>query len=408
MSAARQDLQCVLQWSRISGDQRKEAETLLDMIEPLLTGHEVGAAFECAQTAHAIATTLEDSLLIARSTGAIGAALCVQGDLREAHGYLQAALDAARAHGADDMLATTLAWCMWVQEWIGNFRGALAIGEEALALAEKMRNPSMVLTVYHMVALSRCGLGEYEAALRVFAEADELAEKTEVTVRPVEFLNSKGWVYQEIYNLEQSVPLNQEGVEVAREQGEIESEANALVNLGVDHLWLGELEQAEQCFVEAWGLLEKQFGGYRWRWKTRLLAAWGELYLARGEAERALDYAEQCLQLAERTSARKNLVKGWKLKGEALAALDRVEEAASYLEKAISMADEIGNPPLAWKSRYALAQILEQVGREEVAQQHYRQAAASIEQTAGSLSDLGMRETFLSAGPVRAVLDAKG
>jgi len=142
--------------------------------------------------------------------------------------------------------------------------------------------------------------------------------------------------------LQRSLKFNREGLGFARAHGEIESEANALTNLGVDHLWLGDLDQAEQCFVDAWALLEKQFGGYRWRWKTRLLTAWGELCLARGEPVRALDYAERCLELAERTSARKNLVKGWKLKGEALATLDRLEEAVVWLKKGSRMAEEKG------------------------------------------------------------------
>jgi class 3 adenylate cyclase/tetratricopeptide (TPR) repeat protein len=408
MSAARQDLQCALHWSQLTGDKRKEAEILLDLIEPFLTGHEVGAAYDCAQTAYAIATTLQDGLLIARSTSAIGAALCVRGDLSEAHEYLQAGLAAARTHGAGDILAEALAYCTLERGWVGDFRGALTMGDEALALGEEMLNPSMVARVYLVIALSHCGLGEYEAAFESIAQAEELADKTDMTTRPTELLNSKAWVYQEIYDLERSARLNRKGVEVSRRQGEIESEANALVNLGVDHLWLGDPDRAEQCFEQASKLLDKQFGGYRWRWKTRLLAAWGELQLERGEADQALDYAEQCLILAERTSARKNQVKGWKLKGEALVALDRIKEAVTYLEKAVSMADEIGNPPLMWKSRYALAQILEQLEREEEAQQQYKKAAAAVEQTASSLSDPAMRETFLSAGPVRAVLDARG
>ena len=408
MSAAREDLQSALQWSRRTRHKRKEAEILLDLIDPLLTGHELDKALECAQTAYDIAATLRDSHLITRSTSAIGAALCVRGDLSEAHEYLQAGLEAARAHGTEDILAETLFYCTLERGWMGDFRDALAMGDDALAISEEIHNPSMVVRAYLFSALSHCGLGEYEAGLEFLAQAEELADKTALTTRPAELLNSKGWIYQEIFDLERSVRLNQLGVEVSRRQGEIESEANALVNLGVDHLWLGDPERAEQYFGEATSLLEKQFGGFRWRWKTRLLAAWGELYLNRGDAVCALGYAEQCLQLAKSTSARKNMVKGWKLKGEALVALDRVEEAVSYLEKAISMADEIGNPPLAWKSRYALAHVLQQLGRDGQSRQLYKQAAAAVEQTASSLSDPAMRETFLSAAPVRAVLDAGG
>jgi tetratricopeptide (TPR) repeat protein len=175
----------------------------------------------------------------------------------------------------------------------------------------------------------------------------------------------------------------------------------------VDHLRQHELEAAEHRFETARALLEKQFGGFRWRWRTRLLAAWGELCLARGDAEGAMGYAEQCLQLALQTSARKNQVKGWKLQGKALAVVGRIEEAVAVLGQAAGMADEIGNPPLIWKSHFALAQALSRRGRRSEARQHYWRAAATVERTAASLKQRTLRETFLSAKPVKAVLEAR-
>jgi tetratricopeptide (TPR) repeat protein len=408
MGGARRDLYWVVEWARRVGDQHKEAETLLNLIEPLLVGHQVDEAFTCAREAYALADTLQDHHLIAGSTGAIGSALCVKGALDEAHDYLQTALTAAREHGAREILSGILFYCALARYWMADFRGALALVDEGQALAEELHDPSRAIGMGLVGALTWCSLGEYDTALRYLAEADELARKAQVATAPAELLNTRGWVHQEIYNLERSTRLNQECTVVARELGEIESEANAWVNLGVDHLWSGNLDRAEACFTEAWGLLDKQFGGFRWRWKTRLFAAWGELYLYRGEATRALDYAEQCLTLAGQTSARKNLVKGWKLKGEALTALGRLDEAAAWLRQAIALAGDIGNPPLAWKSRYALGRVLERQGQSAAAQRQYQQAAVAIERTAADLSDPALRETFLQAGPVRTVLDAAG
>ena len=69
------------------------------------------------------------------------------------------------------------------------------------------------------------------------------------------------------------------------------------------------------------------------------------------------------------------------------------------------MADEVNNPPLMWKSRFALARVLDKLGRKEEAQGYYRQAAEIVEQTASSFSDPALKETFLSAGLVREVLE---
>jgi tetratricopeptide (TPR) repeat protein len=233
-----------------------------------------------------------------------------------------------------------------------------------------------------------------------------MTRKTRMTYAPAELLNCRGWVHQEIYDLERSAELNEACSRLAHELGEVESEANALVNLGVDHLWLGNPGRADECFSQAWGLLELQFGGFRWRWKTRLLAAWGELHLEQGRPDQALAYAEQCLELAEQTSARKNLIKGWKLKGEALAAAGEAREALGVLGRAVQAAEQLGNPPLLWKSRYALGDVLRRLGHGAQAQAHYAHAAATIQGTAAGLPAGHLRNTFLAAGPVRAVLRA--
>jgi class 3 adenylate cyclase/tetratricopeptide (TPR) repeat protein len=407
MGAAREDFYRLLAWSRQAGARRREAQALVNLIQPLLIGHQLDEATDRAEEAYAIATELEDNLLVARSTGALGSALCVRGELDQARRYLQSALAAGRLTGAGGGLSEALFYSMMERNWVGDFRSVLTLADEAWVLAEKAGDPNSACGALFCTALAQCGLGDYELALDTLGRASEIADSAGLVSAPAELLNTCGWVYQEIYNLDRSAELNAKCVQEARDLGEIETEANALVNLGVDHLWLQELEEAKGCFEAAEALLEKQFGGFRWRWRTRLLAAWGELYLARGSAHRALEYAEQCLQLAVKTSARKNQVKGWRLQGEALAALDRVEEGVAVLLKAANLADEVENPPLTWKSHFALGRALSRLERLSEARIHYEQAAATIERTAAGLKDLSLRETFLSAGPVRAVLEAR-
>jgi class 3 adenylate cyclase/tetratricopeptide (TPR) repeat protein len=407
MAEARDDFYRVLAWSRQAGDRRREAQVLVHLIQPLLVGHQLDEAMARAQEAYALATDMQDNLLIALSTGALGSTLCVKGELEQAHGYLQTALAAARAPGASEGLGDALFYAMMERNWVADFRGVLALTSEALRFAEKARDPNLACGALFCSALAQCGLGEYELALQTLVQADEVAEAADMINAPGELLNTHGWVYQEIYSLEKSAELNARCAQLAHDLGEIETEANAWVNLGVDHLWRSELEAAEQCFESAHALLEQQFGGYRWRWLTRLLAARGELYLARDDAEGALRYAEQCLQLAVQTSARKNQVKGWKLQGKALVALDRAEEAVPILKKAASVAERIGNPPLVWKCHFALSHALSRCGQRSEARKHGARAAATVDRTAASLTERNLREVFLSAKPVQAVLKAR-
>ena len=137
-------------------------------------------------------------------------------------------------------------------------------------------------------------------------------------------LNSLGWVYGEMYNLEAAIRYNREGAEASYKVGDPEIIRNAEINLGDDYLLVGDLEQAQRYLEKVYGDTQQR-GKWgeewmKWRYSQHLYHSLGELWLTKGDAAQALEFAEECLKLAEPTMSRKNLVKGWRLKGQALLA----------------------------------------------------------------------------------------
>jgi tetratricopeptide (TPR) repeat protein len=129
----------------------------------------------------------------------------------------------------------------------------------------------------------------------------------------------------------------------------------------------------------------------------------GELWLTKGNAAQARECAEACLKLAEPTLSRKNLVKGWRLKGQALLAQGQGEQAEAALSRALTIGQEIGNPPQLWKTYQALGALYEwqaDVGRAWAA---YRSALEVIEGVAARLQDQELKRTFLAARPVQEI-----
>jgi tetratricopeptide (TPR) repeat protein len=92
----------------------------------------------------------------------------------------------------------------------------------------------------------------------------------------------------------------------------------------------------------------------RFRYSIRLSASLGELALAQGDLEQARRHAERCLELAGRTNARKNLVKGWRLAGEVATTAGRWDEAEQALREALVIAEAIGNPTQLWRTYGAI------------------------------------------------------
>ena len=127
----------------------------------------------------------------------------------------------------------------------------------------------------------------------------------------------------------------------------------------------------------------------KWRYTQHLHASLGELWLSRGDLERALSYADRCLAGAEATESKRNIGKGRRLRGKVLAALGRDGEATADLELALEVAREVGNPAQIWQTLAALGRPAE--------------ALDVIEEVAAHLAEPGLRATLLDSAQVAAL-----
>jgi tetratricopeptide (TPR) repeat protein len=249
------------------------------------------------------------------------------------------------------------------------------------------------------------GQGEYAAALVALQAALVLSARWGDQIFKCRVLNSLGWVYGELYNLEAAIRDHRDGAEASSMVGDPEIIRNAEINLGDDYLLLGDLEQAQRYLAKVYrdtqqrGQWGKEWA--KWRYAQHLYHSLGELWLAKGDAAQALACAEECLKLAEPTMSRKNLVKGWRLKGQALLAQGQGEQAEAALSHALTMAGEIGNPPQRWKTYPALGALYEWQADPGGARAAYRSAMEVIEGVAARLPNQELRRTFLQARPVR-------
>ena len=128
-----------------------------------------------------------------------------------------------------------------------------------------------------------------------------------------------------------------------------------------------------------------------------------ELSLIKGDYAKAMEFAEDTLAQGQNTAAKKYIAMGWKLKGEVLMAMEQVEEAAECFRKPRVLADQIGYPPLMWKTRFSLGLIYNQQGKYEAAKESLEKASAIIARMASNVSDIEVKQTFLNSEPIQAV-----
>jgi tetratricopeptide (TPR) repeat protein len=292
-----------------------------------------------------------------------------------------------------------------IKTWEADFAAADQLQAEGLAIAREHNLLMPLLFSAFMRGLTLTGKGDYTTALSTFHEGLELSEKVGDEVIHQRLLNCLGWLHFELGDLDGAAELNGRSADGGRRRNDPGTLPNAELNLGDIALARGDLALAGEMLdrVERFARDPKTSAWMKFRYSIRLYASLGELAFARGDLDQAAAHARRCLELAARTNARKNLVKGWRLTGEIASAARRWQEAEHALGEALKIAETIGNPTQLWRTHGALARLHAEQGREDAARRVSGDAARVIDGVLGGLADPGLRASFERLALVREV-----
>lgn len=397
----------VLEISRRNGDRAQEAFALYKMGLGYHWAHEFEEALQCSESAKALAQQIGAGSTVAASTFVIGWVRAVLGDLDEALRHCNDALRISREAEDEEQEG----FCLWVlgqiRNWKGEYAQALRLLDQALHIGRTQNLPFLISGVLWMRGIILCGRGDYEKALASLEEALDLSERLGDYAHRGRILNTLGWVCGEFYDLEAALQYNQACLDASEEIGDPEVTRNAQLNQGDTLLLLGRLEEAEEHLEEVHESLQRH-GTWgedwmKWRYAQHMWHSLGELWLAKGDSEMALIYTGLCCEGAEPTGSLKNLAKGWRLKGQALLAQGRDEEAEQALRRALAISRDLGNPPQIWRTHQALGMLYEERGETGRSHAAYHEALDIIHEVATQLQDSERRHTFLDAQPVRQI-----
>jgi class 3 adenylate cyclase/tetratricopeptide (TPR) repeat protein len=250
--------------------------------------------------------------------------------------------------------------------------------------------------------------GEYEAALRVLDDLIRTGERVGDVPVYSRALNTVGWIHTQLHNYARALEWNRRSLEFTQSHTEFPEPdiiMNARLNLADDLVALGRVEEAEEQLRVVQRVAEGPLPGAfaAMRYSQRLYHGYGELWMARGDLARAAGYAERCLELAEGNEARKNIVKGRRLRAQVLMAQGQLDDAERDLAVALEFAHEVGNPPQLWETHAAMGALRLAQGRAKEASKAYADAMSLIDAVAGTLSDQELRRTFLNSARVKAI-----
>jgi tetratricopeptide (TPR) repeat protein len=379
--------------AREGGNRAQEGAALAAQAWAETWARELTDAVSHASEAIDLAEPVRANAVLARAYFTVGFVRSVTGGIAEGQAALDRALAASRSAGdrAHESLALTVAGV--VKSWEGAYHDADRLQLDALTLARQHNLLLPLLFNSFLRGLTLTGKGDFMAALATFEEGLALAAKVGDEAIHHRLLNCLGWLHFELGDLETAADLNRQSALVGRRRHDDGTMANGEINLGDVLLTQGHLHEAAEVFgdVERLALDPATSPWMRFRYTNRLWASMGELALAQGDLDRARARAQQCLELATQTNARKNLVKGWRLSGTIAGAARRWDEAHAALNEALALAKAIGNPTQLWRTYAALGDHHTQRGEKDAARTAYQAARGVIDDILAGLSTPTLR-----------------
>ena len=357
-----------------------------------------------AQEAMQLFQRTGDQKTLARSLTSLAFVHQAHGNLQESNTKLEEVLRISRREGFKDSLTQGLLWRGAHAYWQGDFSRAIQLIQEGLAVARDIQDGINELFNLAFLCLACWSAGDYTQALTVLYEGQSQAKKRGNQFIFGRLVNTHGWFHGEFGDVSHAIEYNQESLELGRIYHIANVEISALINLGLDHIALGQHERALSYLEPTLDRVQREaFGSHSWRWKSRLHIGLAELSCMTRDYEQALRHIEHGLQEAQGSSSQKYVALGWALRGKIAAKSGDIETAGTELQRAFTLADHLQSPSLIYPIAYALGQWHESVGHERDAATMYGKAKSTINQMATAVGDEALRSTFLQSALVQEI-----
>lgn len=436
---ARADQEAALQSARVAQDQRAEWQALIDLGK-LWAERDYGKTGEYFQRAYDLARQIGDPATLAHSLNRIGnwytnverpvealrqhnEALTIFKRIEDRRGIAQTLdlLGMTNSLGGDMIQSATyfrqaIALFQELDERVDMASSLTSLGIGAAEyqatsvvltpgnLADAQRKVEQALQIarecgwrsaeaFALIVLAECqgSCGAFTQALesveRGFEIAMEIGHRQWMTFAHGIF----GMVYADLFAISAAREHLEMALTLARETGSwhwIRTVAGFLASVCVDQNDLA----AAQAALDASPAADDPPAtlGQRLVYCARV-----ELALARGEPRRALDIIDQLIASAANAKPDgSNLLRVSLLRGQALAALGKFDQAEAALLAARTIAEEQGALPMRWRIHAALGKLDRARGRGAEAESAFHAARAIVAELAGTIGDAALRKSF--------------
>ena len=388
--------------ARRIGDRSAEARALWNIVVAnVYGGGDAARAIEAGEASLVIARDLGEREQLAFTLNDVSRAYMAVGDFSTAGQRLAEARELWEELDNRPMLGENLTVGSSMHLFRGDYAAALADAQAAIEVSESIGNAwgqSHALITVYRVELERGQLG---AAIDSIQRCLELGEQGGFAYAAIATRADLSRVMTYLGDGERGLALAEESLAIARERVPPAisiarvSEALALISLGRQKEAHAPLEAVDLMMLPE---PDRTF------LRVASSAARARLALLDGDVGEAETVARTVVQEL-RTSGVEILVAGTLVTlARALVAADRIEEATDELADAIERAERLGERRVLWEALALSADLHARKGAEPDAADLRRRARAIVDEIAAGLTDVDLRQRFLSRADVTALV----
>lgn len=440
--AARDDLSWALDAAQESGDARMTWQCLLDLgflwtsrdfqvargyfdhalgiarvlDDPVVLAHTLNRVgnwhVNCEQPAEgerlhrealALFEHLQDPPGIAATLDLLAGALFLGGNLPKGMAHYAQAAAYFRATNDRRGLSSSLVWLTHRGTVLNSMLAVapagecIRMGEEAMALAHEIdwrSGESFAMTVLGMCCAHA---GNYGRALQLLRDGIDIARDIDHAQGLIVGLFGLGTTYLDLLLLPEAQTAVIEGLALSRSVNIPFGDRLYSAMLARTHIAQGDLMQAGKVLDTVIGARLDDMSitptlAQRLCWLVR-----AELLLAMGDPSESLGIVSRLIALAKDTTPDAAPVEPrlLKLQGEALAALEHIDDADAALHDAAHMAELQGARPLLWRCHVALGKLYQARAQRAEAEVHCASARATLAALADAVPNAALRARFL-------------
>jgi len=314
---------------------------------------------------------------------------------------------------------------------------AISCGEEALGLAQELRDKKNEAAALRFIGIGHYGLSDYESAIESFEKSLRIIEKIgdtnelaktlnglginyfrscnnekalECYFRSLKIaeesgnkkmaagaLNNIGNIYMRLRNFEKSVEFYQNAETIALEIGDKITISSSLGNMGIAFKSLNKLGEALECFDKVLKIKEEL--GDKAGIAT-VLQNIGDIYSNRHDPAKALEFYTRALDLVTEIGFRTEIAVLLLDIGTIHAELRDYDKAIGFFEKALVVAEEI-------KDKYLCRDIFENLSKAYRAKEDYKTALEYHELFVNAAVEISHEENSKKIAELRTKYDTE-